>query len=385
MRRSLIARWCGGATVTLLAVAGCNRAESPPQHDQTVGVAHLDDERVATYVQARYQADPQIRQDDIDVSVNSGVVTLRGTVTSDEARQRAIAEARQVQGVHSVDDQLQVRPPAGADVDRAAGVAAKTDTPASAADNTRVPGWITTKIQAQYFASPEVKPWNIDVTTNSSGVVILSGEVEQAADRDEAVRIARDTEGVTRVENRLRIKGESRDAAASGTAERRDPASAEEPDAWITAKVQAKYFVDPDVKGRNIDVDTSQGVVTLSGEVQSESERRQAVAIARNTDGVKSVTDRLQLRSSAPTTEDTRRPLAAVDDAWITTKIQSQLFLDQNVKGRAINVDTRKRIVTLTGTVASDLEKKAAMTIARETEGVERVVDQLKLDTTSQR
>ena len=59
------------------------------------------------------------------------------------------------------------------------------------------------------------------------------------------------------------------------------PASAAVKDAWITTQVQAKYFGDATVKGRNIDVDTTNGVVTLTGEVTSQTERQRAVARAK--------------------------------------------------------------------------------------------------------
>ncbi|MBI3050425.1 MAG: BON domain-containing protein [Acidobacteria bacterium] len=47
------------------------------------------------------------------------------------------------------------------------------------------------------------------------------------------------------------------------------------------------------VRARNIDVDTSDGVVTLRGSVESAAERERAVQLARETDGVTSVTDQL--------------------------------------------------------------------------------------------
>ena len=68
------------------------------------------------------------------------------------------------------------------------------------------PAWITTKIQAQYFVNREIKPWNIDVTTHSNGVVTLEGEVDTAQDKAEAVRIARETEGVSRVVDHVTIR-----------------------------------------------------------------------------------------------------------------------------------------------------------------------------------
>jgi osmotically-inducible protein OsmY len=53
--------------------------------------------------------------------------------------------------------------------------------------------------------SGDVKPLNIDVTTSAGGVVELRGEVESAQAKTEAVRLARDVDGVTRVEDRLRV------------------------------------------------------------------------------------------------------------------------------------------------------------------------------------
>lgn len=389
------------AAAFAVMAAGCNREPAVPIEpiDQSATVA-IDDERLATYVQARYQADSSMRATDISVSANNGVVTLRGTVPDADARERAMQLAREVDGTRSVENQLQVGPPAAGDGTTAMTRPAEGGTmPTRAENDPASPGWITTKIQAQYFVNPEVRPWNVDVTTSSGGIVTLRGEVEEPADRDEAIRIARETEGVTRVENQLRVRADTADRDAAerkdATVAQRDARTNESPDVWITAKVQAKYFMDSDVKGRNINVDTRDGIVTLTGEIESEGERRQALAIARNTDGVKSVTDQLQLqRADADRTadrdnrqRDDRRAeggaMAGVDDAWITTKVQAKFFLDDDIKGRDINVDSRDGTVSLTGTVASDAERRMAETIALETNGVSRVDNQLKVDATT--
>ena len=64
----------------------------------------------------------------------------------------------------------------------------------------------------------------------------------------------------------------------------------------LTAKIKAKMALDDTVKALNVDVDTQGGVVTLSGSVNSQSEREKAVRLARETDGVTSVVDRLVIR-----------------------------------------------------------------------------------------
>jgi hypothetical protein len=64
----------------------------------------------------------------------------------------------------------------------------------------------------------------------------------------------------------------------------------------ITAKIKSKMALDELVKARNIDVDTSGTVVTLTGVVESESERRRALQLANETEGVTKVIDRLRIR-----------------------------------------------------------------------------------------
>jgi hyperosmotically inducible protein len=66
--------------------------------------------------------------------------------------------------------------------------------------------------------------------------------------------------------------------------------------ASLTAKIKAKMTLDDTVKAARIDVDTTDGVVTLTGTVSSQAERTRALQLARETDGVKTVHDRLVVR-----------------------------------------------------------------------------------------
>jgi osmotically-inducible protein OsmY len=384
----------------LVAGGACTRSEpdqsarsaAPGSETAQAPAEERSDTALTTAVQARFYTDDAVRGRRIDVSAEDRVVTLRGTVPDEATRTQVVQLARSVEGVTDVRDQLQVKQEtasrdAAAETARATGTAGRTP-------EVGQPAWITTKIQAQYFADSDVKPWNVDVTTASGGVVTLEGAVDGEQARDEAVRIARETEGVTRVENRLRVENDLRTTDPSTSAEAEDTP----PDAWLTAKVEAKYFLDDDVKGREIDVRTAKGVVTLTGTVASEAERRQAVAIARNTDGVRDVVDELRVDASvfepAPATSEATRdrgpvtappPAAAIDpvenidrpDPWITMKIQSKYFLDAEVKGHEIDVDTRNGVVTLTGRVETAEQKAEAEQIARETAGVKSVKNAL--------
>jgi osmotically-inducible protein OsmY len=67
-------------------------------------------------------------------------------------------------------------------------------------------------------------------------------------------------------------------------------------DSFITTKVKGALFEDPDLKSREIDVETFKGVVQLSGFVGSKEEKQKAVEVASKVSGVKSVKDSMVLK-----------------------------------------------------------------------------------------
>jgi osmotically-inducible protein OsmY len=64
-------------------------------------------------------------------------------------------------------------------------------------------------------------------------------------------------------------------------------------EAAVTAKIKAKMALDDSVRARTVDVSTTGTTVTLNGNVRSVTERDRAIALARETDGVKRVVDHL--------------------------------------------------------------------------------------------
>jgi hyperosmotically inducible protein len=64
-------------------------------------------------------------------------------------------------------------------------------------------------------------------------------------------------------------------------------------DGALTAKIKAKMALDDRVKALDLNVDTANRVVTVAGKVRTTAERERALALARETDGVKQVVDRL--------------------------------------------------------------------------------------------
>jgi osmotically-inducible protein OsmY len=83
--------------------------------------------------------------------------------------------------------------------------------------------------------------------------------------------------------------GEATAKAADEVADALAPAA-------ITAKIKAKMGLDDLVKARNLHVETNGTVVTLTGVVGSEAERKRAVELAKQTEGVTSVTDNLRVQ-----------------------------------------------------------------------------------------
>jgi hyperosmotically inducible periplasmic protein len=178
---------------------------------------------------------------------------------------------------------------------------------------------ITTAVKGKLAADDVVKSYRIDVDTKDH-VVTLNGAVDTPAARERAVQLARNTDGVRDVVDRLTVtpgvtpttgvddkaQAEAKDATrdtdrkvddaqkkAGETADKVGDAAA---NAALTSVVKTKFLADTTVSGLNIDVDSNKGVVTLTGNVRSAAEKQRAVKIARETEGVKSVVDRLKVQ-----------------------------------------------------------------------------------------
>jgi hyperosmotically inducible protein len=371
--------WLAAALAALAWTTGCSRESPQPNAElqpaaQAVEEAgdEMKDSWITTKIEAQYFADADVKARRIDVTTRNGVVTLSGHVDNDQAREQAISIARNTDGVLRVEDRLSTQRETVATTGTSTRRDVEVDLPRRVGEPMGN-AWLTTKIQAKYFADPIVRGRRIDVTSNN-GVVSLNGTVTSEEERQKALEIARTTEGVRRVEDRLQVSRGEAGATDRGLTDQMT-------DAGITARVQSKFFLDDIVKARRIDVDTTAGVVMLQGQVASESERQQAVALARSVDGVRDVKSQLQVapaaeaQTSAPPT--TSGAAATVQDPWITTKIQSKYFMDDLVKAGQIGVTTNGGVVTLTGQVPSAEAKQRAEAIASQTDGVVRVDNQL--------
>ncbi len=148
---------------------------------------------------------------------------------------------------------------------------------------------ITTKVKARLEADRNVNASHVQVATQNK-VVTLSGPVESPASKERAVTVARGVEGVVDVVDNLTVST----ALAAVPAM---PGGAPD-DAAITLAVKEKLLKQPETSAGTIEVDTHQGIVTLSGQVKTPEEKDQVIQTARNTEGVQRVEDRLMVSSS---------------------------------------------------------------------------------------
>lgn len=143
-------------------------------------------------------------------------------------------------------------------------------------------------------------------------------------------------------------------------------------DTVVTTGVKAALLKEPEIKSMDIQVETRNGEVMLSGFVDSQMQKDRVVAVARAVNGVTGVQDSLALKSGTSTTVG-----AKMDDGITTTKVKAALLADASVKGTDIHVETQSGVVQLSGFVDSQTQVDRALQLAKEVHGVTQVDNEL--------
>lgn len=146
---------------------------------------------ITTKVKSRLETDRNLDSSQIQVKTQNKVVTLTGSVPTPTEKEHAVAVARGVENVADVVDDLSVT----------TGAMASAQTPqGSPPDDTSITEAVKQKLQAQ----PETASVDINVDTRQ-GVVTLSGTVKTSEEKDEVLQLARNTQGVQGVEDKLTV------------------------------------------------------------------------------------------------------------------------------------------------------------------------------------
>lgn len=175
-----------GAIVITVMIAALMAACSATPTQRSAGQT-LDDGVLTSRVKAALVENDQTKARQIDVEVYRGDVQLNGFVDSTAAKMAAANTAKSVEGVKSVQNNLQIR-----DADRSAG---------QAIDDTM----ITARVKTALIGDPRTKASQIEVSTND-GLVQLGGFVDNSTSKAAAAELARSVEGVKGVNNKLEVR-----------------------------------------------------------------------------------------------------------------------------------------------------------------------------------
>lgn len=169
------------------------------------------DAALTTEVKARLMANDVTRGININVDTDDGMVTLRGTAPSEEAKKKAAEIAQSVEGTDSVTNALVV----GDSSVNPQTLTAKTKKAGEEAGEAVSDGWITTQVKTKLLADDEIKGLDINVST-TDGRVVLAGLAPSEKIRDKIIVTAHRVEGVHSVNARaLQVEGEGEDTQSS--------------------------------------------------------------------------------------------------------------------------------------------------------------------------
>jgi osmotically-inducible protein OsmY len=216
------------------------------------------DERTRERVYGELAADPRVESDAIHVSVQSHVVTLTGEVPTMFQRQLAEMNARSVLGVVRVENELSVNAEPREDDD------------------------IRRDVQSALASDSGLGSVRIDVRVVGA-TITLSGEVPDFGSKFRAARVVGRIRGVRGIKNELKVawsRSFGDETLAKRISER------------LVHNAQTRWAA------KDISVTVKDGVAMLSGRVRRWSEWREAERVARLTDGVRSVNNRLTVRDA---------------------------------------------------------------------------------------
>jgi len=296
------------------------------------------DEAVRLDIQDAFRTNVAL-DDPIEVAVDGGAVTLRGTVDSWQERNLAEKVAEGIRGVTEVSSFLDI-----------------------VVEQDRSDAEIRADVESRLHWDALVNDGLIEVGVRG-GKVVLGGTVGSAAEKARAIADAY-VIGAQEVEaSGLVVKPwAEREQLRKGKYRAKD-------DNAILQAVNDALFYDPRVSPLTVEVSVSQGRVTLRGRVKTLKARQAAGQDARNTVGVVWVENLIQVR-----------PTERLTDEKIRQRLQTALGRDPYLYDEEIRLRIGAGIARLSGTVGSFFEKAQAEEIASHIDGIVAVENNLRLE-----
>lgn len=144
-------------------------------------------------------------------------------------------------------------------------------------------------------------------------------------------------------------------------------------DSTTTARVKMALIEESASDAFAINVETSKGIVQLAGFVGSEKAKSTAGQVAREVEGVKSVSNRLRVMT------EKRSVGRALDDSILAAKVKLKLVESKKTSGGKINVEVRAGAVELSGFVSSYEERDAAVELVSGIDDVKDVFNSIDI------
>lgn len=145
------------------------------------------------------------------------------------------------------------------------------------------------------------------------------------------------------------------------------PVHASKLDSLIEVSARQSYVFTTFLKDDDINIQSREGAVTLTGTVTQESHKTLAQETVANMPGVMSVDNKLQVKGEVPATNS---------DAWITTKVKTNFLFHRSVSA-STEVSVKDGIVTLRGAAASQAQKDLSTEYAKDIDGVKDVTNNM--------
>ncbi len=148
------------------------------------------------------------------------------------------------------------------------------------------------------------------------------------------------------------------------------PVRGSDMDTRIEASAENLYVIRTFLKGDDVTINSTDGVVTLTGTVTNEHRRLLAAEAVANLDGVKSVKNELEIEGDTPKEHS---------DAWIGMHVKTKLLFHKSVSGIGTEVSVEDGIVTLRGEADNKAQKQLATEYAQDVEGVKDVRNEMTI------
>jgi len=294
----------------------------------------------------------------VNVDTINQQVTLHGKVGSAEEKAKAETVVKSIDGVKSVRNLLVV-------------VAPGREKTAQRADDA-----IKKQVDSALKAQPSLNDSAITVQSVNNGVVLLGGTAATLTDHLSAVEIAWSIPAVHHVASEIqspdtigdneiwRERTTQKSSAEYGAADASH-------DVWITSMAKMNMLADSQTPALAINVDTRDGVVTVFGIVPTKEAKRAAEADVRKVNGVKHVKNELQVVATS------KQPAVKAQDKDIQRDVEKSFQDHAHMKD--VNIAVKNCVARLTGTVSTGSQRLEAAVMARSTEGVCSVQDDLRI------